>query len=384
MNRQDRLNHLQSELHLLGLSAYLVQHPIDLYYLTGLKMSAGQLFVPQIGQPALMVDDRYLARAREVMPAFRASSQVRQNWLCQVLRAQGKMGARAKIGFDSALVSVQSHQKLIQERQDLSQIAEYWEWSAQPLLVQSLRSCKDKEEIELLSRAAHLGAAGLDFTLSRLKEGITERQLARDLEIFWLQRGAMAPAFPPNISFGANSSRPHHESGERALRWGDLVLIDIGVRLDHYCSDITRSLFFTDDKEQLPSDLLAIWQSATKALKSALTICRAGVSIDELDAAARDVLRKDGYEEKFTHGLGHGVGLEVHELPKLSKDGLSGEEVLKESQVITLEPGIYLEGRGGVRQEEMVVVEKRGCRPLATRPFSLICRGGLSSMSFDR
>lgn len=379
MNRQDRLNRLQGELQLRGLSAYLVQDPIDLYYLTGLKMSAGQLFVPQLGQPALMVDDRYLERARAVMPAFRASSQMRQNWLCRVgsaqSNAQDSSGASAKIGFDSAFVSVQSHQKLIQECQDLPQSAKYWTWSAQPLLVQSLRSCKDKEEIELLSRAAQLGAAGIDFTLSQLVQGITERQLARDLEIFWLQQGAMGAAFPPNISFGANSSRPHHVSGERALQWGDLVLIDIGVRLDHYCSDITRSLFFADEQQQLPSDLVSVWHSVTNALKSALSICCAGVSIDELDAAARDVLREDGYEEKFTHGLGHGVGLQVHELPKLSKDGLQGQAILKEGQIITLEPGVYLEARGGVRQEEMVIVEKGGCRPLAARPFPLVCKG---------
>lgn len=369
MSCSDRLKKMQSALALCGLSAYLVQDPTDLYYLTGLKVSTGQLLISAKGSALMLVDDRYFERAQAVMPTARSSPQKRADWLLQVASTFGHK--KNKIGFDSEATSVEMHRGLVKELGQNELIAKRWSLSANPLMVKQLRSCKERGEIELLTKAAELGAAGLDFAISQLREGITEVQLARALEIFWLQRGAEGTAFAPNISFGAHSSCPHHTSGHQALRCNDLVLIDIGVRVDHYCSDITRTLFFADFPEQLPKDLTSIWQSVTNALSNALKTCRGGISIGQLDAAVRDILRQDGCEDKFTHGLGHGVGLEVHELPKLTKGDAGAKELLRSNQIITLEPGVYLRGRGGVRQEELVLIQDLDCRPLATRPLCL-------------
>lgn len=346
------------------LDAFVVQDPIDLRYLTGLSLSCGQFWVPRRGSPILLVDDRYLERARALLPAERISAAKSSQWLHGVSPKREEL----RIGFDSARTSVRDFAQLKEE------IAMHFH-SPHRLIeaadqVQTLRSVKDTHEIEAIEAAANLGARGFDYLLSRLREGVQEQELVRELEIFWLREGGEGCSFPPIIAFGENASRPHHASGERRLRLGDLVLIDLGVRLGGYCSDFTRTLFFTLGGEPLDAELVRIWQIATEALRKARACCRDGLLIVDLDASARAVIADGGFGAQFTHGLGHGVGLEVHEAPRIHGNG-DKDRRLHAGQVVTLEPGIYLPGRGGVRQEDLVAVETTGCRALVQRPLAL-------------
>lgn len=381
MDRQlkKRIKDLQRALVKERLNAYLVQSPVDLYYLTGLQLSCGDLYIPACGRPQLFVDDRYLERARSVMPAMRSETRALFHWLSELIKSQGL--DLCNFGFDSAAMSVESFEKLRVDLAKDKKMNACLKWSPYPQLVAQQRSFKDGDEIELLKKAAELGAEGFDFAISQLVEGITEKEVARSLEIYWLQKGAEGPSFRPNISFGANTSSPHHVSGAKSLKTGDLVLIDIGVCLNHYCSDFTRSFFFGELENAPQAKLQRIWNVVTKALARALQICRAGVSIDQLDAAARDVIESAGFGDRFTHGLGHGVGLQVHELPTLRRHPQLGQSVLRTNQVITIEPGIYLEGLGGVRQEEMVLVQENGPRLLVERPFHLTAKEFVQSIA---
>ena len=177
-----------------------------------------------------------------------------------------------------------------------------------------MRAVKAKEEIELLEKAAILGSEGFKFILSSLKEGVTERKMAIELDIFWKRKGGDL-AFEPIIAFGANSSMPHYRSQKVALKKGDTVLIDIGVTLDHYHSDMTRTLFFGEPHPKMKE----IYKIVKRAQEPALNYCKEGVTIADLDKSCRKIIEEAGFGEEFSHGLGDGIGLEVHEAPAISK-----------------------------------------------------------------
>jgi len=200
-----------------------------------------------------------------------------------------------------------------------------------------------------------------------LKEGISENELAIELEIFWKRRGSKAIAFDPIIAFGSNSSMPHYRVGQRKLNTGEAVLIDIGVNLNHYHSDMTRVVFFGDPDPKIAS----IYEIVLKAQELALENCRPGTPIAELDASARTYIEQKGYGENFTHSLGHGVGLEIHELPLIRSQSPGADTQLEEGMVVTIEPGIYLPGIGGVRIEDTVAITRDGYENLTNRSKEL-------------
>lgn len=223
-----------------------------------------------------------------------------------------------------------------------------------------MRRVKDKQEIRLLGKAANLGTEGFHYVCSKLTEGITEQELAIALEIFWKEKGSQGLAFSPIIAFGKNSSMPHHRAGATKLQSGDIVLIDIGVLLDYYHSDMTRCVFFGPPQKKL----IEIYEIVRQAQEMALAMCRPGVLIEELDRAARSYIASKGHQEHFTHGLGHGVGLQIHEGPSLSQKSADKTLPLEEGMVITIEPGIYLPEIGGVRIEDTVVITDKGHKNL--------------------
>ena len=239
------------------------------------------------------------------------------------------------------------------------------ELKALPDLVASLRQVKSPEEVEQIQAAQALAEGVLADVLDNLEEGIPEREVAARMEYMFQQRGASGASFPTIALFGARSSLPHGEPGDTCLARGDIVLLDFGCRLGGYCSDLTRTFAFGTIPDAWFED---IYELTLTAQEIAIEAIRPGMKGREVDAVARSLIAEAGYGAHFGHGLGHGVGIEIHEGPRLHAES---DTVLEPGMVITVEPGIYLPGRGGVRIEDMVVVTGEGCRNLTTAPKEL-------------
>ena len=211
---------------------------------------------------------------------------------------------------------------------------------------------KSEAEISLIGQACDIAEEGLLATLPRVKEGMTERELAAALEYEMRMRGAEGVSFETIVAFGAGSSVPHHETGDTKLRFGDVVLIDFGCKVEGYCSDCTRTFLFGDDKnhEQFKHHYALVLR-AHELVKERLV---SGMTGREADAIARDFFREAGADKFFTHSLGHGIGLQIHEYPLLSP---RGEEVLSDGMVFSDEPGLYFEGEYGIRIEDSICMK---------------------------
>jgi Xaa-Pro aminopeptidase len=232
-------------------------------------------------------------------------------------------------------------------------------------LVEGLRRTKDDSEIETIREAARVTDKALKRALGLVRPGIPERELAFEVRRALFEEGSDGVAFEPIVASGPNGSKPHAHAGERRLEAGDLVTIDMGARVRGYCADLTRTVALG----RVDEERAAAYGAVLAAQKAALAAVRAGMTGRELDAVARRSLAERGLARAFTHGLGHGVGLEVHELPWV---GRRGGKRLKEGDVITIEPGAYLPGRFGVRIEDLVVLTRDGVDNLSGSPKELI------------
>lgn len=324
------------------IEACLIENPIDLYYLTGLSLSKGSLLLTRKEQ-LLLVDDRYFQSAIE-----KAIVEVEKDlpiaWEGFFARSLLK-----KMAFDSEKTSYDRYLSLQKYNKELV---------ACPNLLKNVRAIKDPMEIEKITASAQLLRKGFAHICSLLKVGITEKELSKEFEIFCLQKGADSLAFEPIVAFGKNSAMPHYRSQSVALQSKDVVLIDIGVVIDHYHSDMTRVVFF--EKPHLR--LSYLYQIVKQAQKAALDLCVPGTTFAELDLAARRVFKKHELEPFFVHTLGHGIGLDVHEFPRISYQAKDGQVILQKNMVVTIEPGLYLPGIGGVRYEDMVLITEEGYR----------------------
>lgn len=232
-------------------------------------------------------------------------------------------------------------------------------------IVEKLRVVKESEEIERIAAAAAIADRGFDHMLEYIKPGVSEEEIAIELEYFMRRAGSEEMPFAPIIASGPNGARPHSIPGGRVLESGDLLVMDFGAKVGGYCSDMTRTVAIgkvSDDHKRL-------YEAVLKANRAGVDAVRAGVPCAEVDRIARDVLAAEGLLEHFTHGLGHGVGLDIHESPRLA---MRSTQSLRAGAVVTIEPGVYLEGIAGVRIEDLVVVEEQGCRVLTASPKELI------------
>lgn len=228
-----------------------------------------------------------------------------------------------------------------------------------------LRAIKGEEEIRLLAEAARLADYGVEVGISALREGCTEMEIVAEIEYRLKRKGVQAMSFSTTVLFGEKTALPHGTPGNRQLTSGDLVLFDLGVIVDGYCSDITRTVAYRriDDQGR------QIYETVLTAQRAALNRCSPGTPISEIDQTARKVIDAAGFGDRFPHRLGHGLGLEVHEYPSLSA---ANRQSLREGMVFTVEPGIYIPGKGGVRIEDDVVVTADGCRILTRFPKELM------------
>jgi len=231
--------------------------------------------------------------------------------------------------------------------------------------VEEIRQVKEAGEIERIAAAAALGDRAFEHILGRLVPGVTESQIALELEVYMRTHGSVGVGFEPIVASGPNSSRPHARVTSRALEIGDFVTMDFGACVKGYRSDMTRTVVMgVADARQTE-----IYNVVLGAQEAAVRAVKAGLSGSQLDAVARDIITERGYGDYFGHGLGHGVGLDVHELPSVSS---RARESISAGSVITIEPGVYVPGFGGVRIEDLVLVEDGGCRVLSCAPKHLM------------
>jgi Xaa-Pro aminopeptidase len=342
MNRIEKFTALfQSE----GCGAFLITDPIHLYYLTGLELSTGTLLLRQ-NHHALIVDGRYLEICKKKSPV---SVLLKKDCNLQDLLKGAEV-----CGIESETTTIASYLELQKEAGIKIEPKS---------LLERLRAIKAPSEIEALKKAAELGSLGYDHIRSKLLEGVSEEELAFEVEFFWRKQGAEGVAFAPIIAFGKNSSMPHYRAGSTRLKPGDIVLIDIGVKLNHYHSDMTRTLFFGEANPELEK----VYAIVKEAQSMALALLKPGVAASEADDAARSFIASKGYGKNFCHSLGHGVGLDIHEFPTIRK---TSENPLEAGMVLTIEPGIYIPGIGGVRIEDTVLITNNGYEKLTKCPYA--------------
>ena len=339
-----------------GLSAFLSVHAANVRYLTGFTGSSGFLLVGP-GAAGLITDFRYREQAAEEVPDDLPVWIHEEGWRDEVAIRLSEVGAPDEVGFESDRLTVRA-------RDELAGAAPEVRWRGVTGVVEELRQRKSEQEVDRIRRAAGLGDRVLEAFLGDVEAGATEAELAAELDYRLRLGGSEGVAFDTIVAAGPRSALPHARPSERPLAEGDLLLVDFGARVDGYCSDMTRVFCLGPP---------AAWQrslhrSVLRAREAALEVIASGVEASEVDAAARRALERDGLEEHFGHSTGHGIGLEVHEGPSLS--GRS-EDRLREGNVVTVEPAAYLEGRGGVRIEDDVLVGARGAELLTGFPRDL-------------
>ncbi len=232
--------------------------------------------------------------------------------------------------------------------------------------INRFRMVKSQKEIELIAKAESIGDEAFNHIINYMEEGMTERQVALELEYFMKSMGADGLSFDTIVASGSNSSLPHAVPTDRVIQNGDFVTMDFGCVYKGYCSDMTRTVFMGDE---ITEKQLNVYTTVLTAQKEALKAVKPGVCCRDIDAIARDIIGQAGYGEYFGHGLGHGVGLYIHEEPRFSR---KCDEILQPGMVLTVEPGIYLPGEFGVRIEDLIVVTEDGYTNLTESPKVLI------------
>jgi Xaa-Pro aminopeptidase len=357
MDRADRVAAALAE---HELDALLVTNLVNVRWLTGFTGSNGLALVGAgEGDDALRVfltDFRYLTQSAEQLDEG-WDRRIAPEILHAAAAALPESGA-VRLGFDDAHLSVKDHASLA------GKVREGVELVAASGVVEGLRAVKDADELERIRRAAKLADAALEEVLGRGLAGRTERDVALDLEMTMRRAGAEAVSFPPIIAAGEHSALPHAAPRDVKIPAGTLVTIDWGAQVDGYASDCTRT-YATGDLDPRDEEVYALVLAAQEA---SLAAVQAGASAREVDAVARDMITAAGHGEHFGHGLGHGVGAEVHEGPRLSQ---RSEATLEAGQVVTVEPGVYVPGAVGVRIEDLVVVTEHGPEVLTGLPKDL-------------
>jgi Xaa-Pro aminopeptidase len=337
------------------LDALLVTGPANLRYLTGFTGSNGYAVVgPEVRR--FVTDFRYVERARDEVSGFDREQGPRE--LLGAL-ADGWPPGPLRLGFDDAHVTVRRHARLREALPDRVELV------AAAGVVEVERAVKEPGEIERLRAAAALADEVYGWVRDRGLFGRTERDVAVALEHRMRELGAEGPSFPAIVAAGPHGALPHAEPRAVEIPADTLVTLDVGARLDGYCSDCTR----TWATGTPPDPLVEAYALVLRAQLAGLAAVRAGAGAEEVDGAARRLIEDAGHDEHFGHGLGHGVGLEVHEAPRLGR-GAEGELVA--GNVVTVEPGVYLPGVGGVRIEDLVVVTDDGADVLSGTPKELI------------
>lgn len=337
----------------LTLDALFISNQYNVSYLTGFtglspNEREGFLFVTQ-NLAYLLTFPTYFGLFKKGGNGFTSLNITREIRMSDHLTEIIKREKINKIGFEKDNLTVSEYESLKTKLPS--------SFSPTENIVEEERLTKDNDEITKIKSAAKMTDMAFEYIKEKIKKGVSEKDLALELE-FFLKKTAGSIAFPPIVAFGKNAAIPHYlSSPNHRLTTNSLILLDFGAKVEGYCADMTRVVFFGSPN----NDQVKIYNTVCKAQELALKKIKSELLTHEIDKVARDYIKSAGFPE-YPHGLGHGVGLAIHEAPRLKPESL---EVLKENMVVTVEPGIYLEGNCGVRIEDLVILTKEGCEILS-------------------
>ncbi len=348
-----RVQKLREYLKRDGVDAMLVTSQHNQHYISGFKGGGGYCVVTA-DRAVLIVDCRFTVEAGRDAPEFEVIE-----YATNPLSILGSLGMKS-LAFEESVVSVAAYERFKRELPhiELKHGAAYLE---------EMRMIKDETEIAAMQQAADIADAAFTHICGYIEKGMTERQIALELEFYMRNHGAQKASFPIIAVAGANAAMPHGMPSDYRLQEGDLLTLDFGAVVDGYCSDMTRTLAIG----QLGEQCRTMYDAVLAAQKASLSAVKDGVLCREPDYVARGALTQWDLERLFGHGLGHGVGLQIHESPKLSFRS-TDKEILRTGMVVTIEPGVYVEGVGGVRIEDMVLVTDDGYRVMSHSTKQLI------------
>ena len=348
-----RMDRLIGKLPQRALDAMLISAPENRHYLSGFTGSAGYLVLSK-DHAVLVTDSRYTEQATNQAPDYRVK-QVKSgwDWLVEWLEETGVR----RLGFESHNMTVANYNNLLEvlkQREALRQVS----LVAVSGIAEEDRIIKDGDELVALQKAIDASDGAMEAVCPEIREGMTEREVAWRMEVAMRDLGADGISFDTIVAAGPNGAMAHHFPSDRPIATGEPVVIDMGARVGGYCSDITRTVVVGD-----PDDTFRkVYDIVLGAQLTAISTVKAGMTGEECDGLARAVIAEAGYGDNFGHSLGHGVGLAVHENPRV---GPKSPDLLLEDTVFTVEPGIYITGWGGVRIEDIVILGGDGATPLS-------------------
>ena len=350
-----RLEALRAKFDSQELDAILITNEHNRRYFSGFKGSAGTLIITR-DRAALATDFRYTEQAGSQAPDYEVVRVMPGlGWLTDTL---GGMDV-SRIGFEADEMSVASHQRLVDALDEAGGGGkDGYSMVSTSGIGAELRAVKDPDELALLTKAIEIGDRAFDEVSARIEPGVSEVEVAWEIEKSVREQGAEALSFETIVASGPNGARPHHLAADRILQEGEPIVIDMGCRYQGFCSDLTRTIVLGKPDAKFKE----IYDITLEAQQTAIETVEAGMTGEEADGLAREVITKAGHGEHFGHSLGHGVGLEVHEGPGV---GARAKGKLEDGMVFTIEPGIYLTGWGGVRIEDVVVLENGRARVLS-------------------
>ena len=347
LSRVDRLREC-----LKDSESVLISSGQNIFYYSGFTSEDANLLISHDKQ-LLITDSRYTIQAREQAPDFEIIDSV--GCFKNILKSI----PQSYIGFEENYVSVNQYRKRQRDAGD--------EKTLVPMQkrIDALRQIKDDEEIRRIAEAERIGDEAFSYILDKIKPGVTEREIALELEFFMKKQGASALSFETIAASGVRSAMPHGAASQKVIEKGDLLTLDFGCVYEGYCSDMTRTVAVgsVSDRQR------EIYEIVLKAQLAALDVIKPGMRCAEVDKTARDIIKAAGYGDNFGHSLGHSVGIQIHETPVFSA---KSKDAVKAGHVITVEPGIYVDGFGGVRIEDLVVVTEDGIQNLTRSPKELL------------
>ncbi|MBN2240083.1 MAG: aminopeptidase P family protein [Dehalococcoidales bacterium] len=344
LNTKNRVERLRSVLVEKELDGIFISQPENRCYLSGFNGSAGYLLITA-KDTRLATDFRYLEQVKIQSPDFslvRISGKVAE-WFIELIDVPGLK----RLGFESGDITHAMYRILTDA---ISKAGSEVQMIPVDGIVEGLRAIKEPEEIELIKQAVTITDNAFAYIDETIREGMTEIEVAWELEKYQREHGSQAMPFDIIVASGPNSARPHAQPSDRKIEKGDPIVIDMGAKFGGYCSDFTRTLCIGEQDETFKK----VYDTVLGAQLTAISLIKAGMTGKEADGFARTVIQEAGYGEEFGHSLGHGTGMVVHEQPTV---GPNSEAVLENGMVFSVEPGIYLPGWGGVRIEDLAVLE---------------------------
>ncbi len=341
----------------LELDAVLIAGVENVRYLSGFTGSNGMLLLRREGNPIFFTDPRYtIQAAQEVLPRTRV---IPRGALITGVASEIKRSRARRIGFEKSHISFDLYgqlKQLLDTRCELTPL---------PDLVARQRMIKDERELAAIRESVLINSQAFERGLKKIRPGISESELAGEIEYQMRRLGAEKPAFETIVACGARTALPHARPTRQKLTANQLILIDMGTFRDGYASDMTRTLHLGAP----PAKIRRMYQAVLESQLAGIDAVRPGVTAGKVDRVVRGVLKKHGLDRYFMHSTGHGLGLEIHESPRLGK---GDRTVLEAGMAVTIEPGVYIEGAGGIRIEDTVVVTQSGCEVLTPTTKELI------------